>query len=105
VRLTPQQHQVLLAIRGAKSPENVTIGYLAERLQLKHHSVVGLIDRLSMRKLVKRTADSNDRRIVHVMLTKSGNALIAYLSEAHRDELRSLGPELRVRLTAILDSR
>ena len=49
--LTPQQHQALLAIRGA-APRPVSIGYVAERLILKPHSASGLVDRLEALGLV-----------------------------------------------------
>jgi DNA-binding MarR family transcriptional regulator len=102
VRLSPQQHQALLAIRGASDPDKVTVGYLAERMQLKPHSAVGLIDRLSAKKLVRRRPDALDKRIVHLALTAQGNQLIALLSAAHQEELRRLGPELRDQLESIL---
>ncbi|HWW03374.1 MAG TPA: helix-turn-helix domain-containing protein [Candidatus Acidoferrum sp.] len=39
--MTPQQHQALLAIQGFPGRDCVTVGELAERLQLRHHSAVG----------------------------------------------------------------
>src|SRR6476469_8274403 len=67
--LTAQQHQVLLAIKGFPGREQVTIGELAERLSLKHHSVVGLVDRLMRRGLIARRHDEVDRRKVRIVLT------------------------------------
>ena len=60
--VTPQQHQALLAIKGFPGRDQVTVGELAERLQLRHHSVVGLIDRLVLEKLVIRLPSPKDRR-------------------------------------------
>lgn len=93
--LTPQQHQVLLAIRGFPGTGRATIGDLAERLNLKSHSVVGLVDRLAARGLLRRQVDRADRRKVRVGLTRKSQALLAGLSLAHRDELRRLAPLLR----------
>jgi DNA-binding MarR family transcriptional regulator len=101
VGLSPQQHQALLAIRGAEAPEQVTVGFLAERLQLKHHSAVGLVDRLAKRGLVRRRPDPADRRLVHLGLTALGERLVAKLSTAHRAELRKWAPELQERLRTI----
>src|SRR5581483_1222228 len=67
--LTAQQHQALLAIKGFPGREAVTIGELAERLNLKHHSVVGLVDRLAGRSLIHREPDKTDRRKVMIVLT------------------------------------
>ena len=94
VGLTPQQHQALLQIEGYPGRKRVTVGELAERLQLRHHSAVGLVDRLQSLGLVTREASTHDRRRVYVMLTQVGATMLARLSAAHRDELRRIGPEL-----------
>ncbi len=94
VGLTPQQHQALLAIRGFPGRDRVTIGELAERLQIRHHSVVGLVDRLAAQKLVARESAGEDRRQVYVRLTPGGLSALEQLSAAHRAELRRIGPQL-----------
>jgi DNA-binding MarR family transcriptional regulator len=101
VGLTSQQHQALLAIKGFPGRERVSIGELAERLHVKHHSAVGLVDRLAAGRLVRRTAVRADRRRVEVSLTPRGEALLHRLSAAHLAELRQKAPELR-RLLASL---
>jgi DNA-binding MarR family transcriptional regulator len=93
--LTPQQHQALLAIKGFPGRDYVSIGELADRLQLRHHSAVGLVDRLVRRQLVRRTPSSDDRRRQEVRVTAQGEKLIGRLSAAHLKELRQLRPELR----------
>ena len=92
--LTPQQHQVLLAIRGLKRSRPVAIRTLAERLLLQHHSVIGLIDRLERRGLVRRERDEADRRRVALTLTRPGAVLLERLSLAHRQELAASAPAL-----------
>lgn len=93
--LTPQQHQALLAIKGFPQRDFVSVGELAERMQLRHHSAVGLVNRLVRRRLVRRAPSSADRRRVEVRLTPRGEARIERLSAAHLGELRQLGPEIR----------
>jgi len=93
--LTPQQHQALLAIKGFPGRDQVSIGELAERLHLRHHSVVGLIDRLAARRLVVRTPARTDRRRVEIRVTARGETLLRRLSSAHLAELRQRAPELR----------
>ena len=95
VGLTPQQHQALLAIKGFPGKAQVTIGELAERLQIRHHSAVGLVDRLVTQKLVTRAAAQVDRRQVCVALTARGEQVLESLSVAHREELRRIGPNLK----------
>ncbi len=99
--LTAQQHQALLAIKGFPGRERITTGELAERLHIRHHSAVGLIDRLASKDLVARHSGAEDRRQVRIGLTGTAEDLLATLSAAHRDELRGLAPVLRALLTNI----
>jgi DNA-binding MarR family transcriptional regulator len=92
--LEPQQHQILLAIRACRAPDGPTIGKLAERLLIRHHSAVGLIDRLAERGLLDRVKDSEDSRQVHIQLTPEGAAKLRRLSDGHREELSRTGPLL-----------
>lgn len=91
--LTPQQHQALLAIRGA-APEAPTIGTIAQRLMLKPHSASGLVDRLELLGLVRREIAIDDRRRATLQLTEKAHAVLRSLSAAHRDEIRRLRPVL-----------
>lgn len=99
--ILPQQHQALLAIKGFPGRDYVTIGELAERLHVRHHSAVGLVDRLVRRQLLRRTPSKEDRRRVHVQLTAKGEALVARLSAVHLEELRQIRPQLRQLLDAM----
>jgi DNA-binding MarR family transcriptional regulator len=101
--LEPQQHQALLAIHSSGEPEGATIGRLAERLLIRHHSAVGLVDRLAEGKLVERVRGGQDRRQVRVRLTPAGELKLRSLAEAHREELRQSGPLLVASLSQVLD--
>lgn len=94
VGLTAPQHQALLAIKGYPDKECVTIGELAERLCIKHHSAVGLVDRMVTGGWVSRQAGSDDRREVIICLTSEGERLLESLSETHFAELQQVGPNL-----------
>ncbi|HUJ23134.1 MAG TPA: MarR family transcriptional regulator [Bryobacteraceae bacterium] len=101
--LEPQQHQLLLALRGAaNSNEPPSIGTLAERLQIQHHSTVELVDRLVERGLVSRSRAPSDRRQAIVRLTARGEAELEKLAKTHLEELRSNGPALVEALTAAI---
>ena len=93
--LTPQQHQALLAIKGFPGRDHVTVGELAERLQLRHHSTVGLIDRLVADNLAERAPSTQDRRQVFVQLTRHGEKVLESLASAHRQELKRTGLQLK----------
>ena len=75
------------------------VGDLADRLSIRHHSAVGLIDRLLSKSLVKRQPSAQDRRQVLLALTPKADRLLARLSTAHRDELQRLSPLLQTLLT------
>lgn len=92
--LTPQKHQALLAIKGFPDRDRITIQELAERLQIVHHSAVGLADRLVRDKYIKRMRGERDRRQVFITLTPQGEAVLEKLSAAHHEQLRRIGPEI-----------
>lgn len=99
--LTPQQHQALLAIRGYSGAERIRVSELAERLLIRHHSAVELIDRLSRLGLIVRASDPADRRRVHITLTPKARRKLNGLSAAHIEELRQFSatvPRLLERL-------
>ncbi len=92
--ITAQQYQTLLAIKGFPGRDNVTVSELAERLQLRHHSTVGLIDRLVAEKMLARAPSAEDRRRVFVHLTERGENVLGKLASAHEEQLKRIGPKL-----------
>ncbi len=92
--LPPQQYQVLLAIEGFPGRNHVTVGELAEQLQIAPHSSVGLVDRMQKAGLLERKTDAVDGRKVFVSLTALGLKLLEKLYRVHRQEIRSIGPRL-----------
>ena len=100
--LVPQQHQLLLALKGLPAGRKATISELAERLQLRHHSTVELVDRLVERGLIKRVRDGADQRRVIVHLTPQGEEVLRRLSLLHRHELQLAGPAFARALGALL---
>jgi len=100
--LTPRQYQALLAIKGFPNREMITIGQLAEQLQIAHHSAVGLVDRSVEQKLIAREQGVEDRRQVYIRLTKHGAEILDQLSAVHRTEIGRLGPRLGVLLKSLI---
>ena len=101
--LLPQQHQLLLAIRGAD--REPTVGYLAERLVIRPHSAVELVDRMERDGLVRRVRTPDDLRRARVELTRRGAAVLRDRSLEHREELRRAGPALVEALAAVTGTR
>lgn len=97
----PQQHRLILAVKGM--PPNVapSIRNLAQRLQIEHHSAVELIDRAAAKGLVIRRNDTGDRRVVHVEVTPKAEKILAQLSMRNKEELRQAAPALVRALRAL----
>jgi DNA-binding MarR family transcriptional regulator len=94
--LTPQQYQLLLALKGFPGREWASVSELADRLQLRHHSVGELVNRAQAQDLVTKAPHPTDARIVRVEMTPHGERALARLSALHRDELRRMGTVLTV---------
>jgi DNA-binding MarR family transcriptional regulator len=100
--LEPQQHQLLLTVHGLPADVRPTIGELASRMFIQHHSAVELVKRLEHRGAITRVAGETDRREVLVKLTDKGRAALRNLVLAHREELEKSGPELARVLQKVL---
>jgi len=100
--LKPQQYQLMLALKGLPEGTQGSIGELAERLQIQHHSTVELVDRLAAQGLIRRRRAGTDRRQVLLDLTPKGEKVLRDLAIHHRDELRTLGPTLVSSLRQVL---
>jgi DNA-binding MarR family transcriptional regulator len=103
VGLEPQQYLMLLAIRGLPVGSQATIQTLAERLALKHHSAVELVDRLETHGYVRRTRSRDDRRRVFVTLLPRGERLLEQVARNRISELRTSGEALVGAIEALLD--
>lgn len=87
VGLETQQYQALLAIRGRDAGSTMTIGDLAEELQIQPNSAVGMAKRLEERGLIERRRGELDRRQVYIALTETGAAMLERLAVIHKAEL------------------
>src|ERR1700682_3675122 len=102
--LEPQQYLFLLALRGLPDGREASIRELAERMQLRHHSVVELVDRLEQRALLRRERSRNDRRQVIVHLAPRAEKILTRLAKQRIAELRTAAPMLVRALTAVIRS-
>jgi DNA-binding MarR family transcriptional regulator len=91
----PHQHQAMLAIAGTIGRESITVGELAEHLQIKHHSAVGLANRMESKGWVAKKHSPTDKRQVFVSLTAVGRHLLEDLSAAHKAEIARISPTLK----------
>ncbi len=103
VGLEPQQHQLLLALKGLPEGRAATVSELAERLQIQHHSTVELINHMVEKHFLERSKDESDQRKVIIHLTPDGEDVLRKLSLLHSTELRSSGPELVHALNVLIN--
>jgi DNA-binding MarR family transcriptional regulator len=96
------QYQLMLAIKGIPSGVRPRIRELANRMQIRHHSTVELVNRLEAGGFVHRTRAQDDRREVLLALTAQGEKVLSELALHHHEELRSAGPELATALRRIM---
>jgi len=92
--LSSRQYQALLTIRGFPDRDEVTIGEIAEWLQIRHHSAVGLVDRLVAQHLVTRKRGKADKRQVYIRLTPKGKKILEKLALLNKEELMRLRPQI-----------
>lgn len=92
--MTPAQVQLALAVRSHGDPAGPTLTELADTLLLRHHSVVGLVDRAEHAGLVERVRDREQQSRVHVRLTAAGGERLEALSALHLAWLAEHGPDL-----------
>jgi DNA-binding MarR family transcriptional regulator len=93
--LTAAQHQLLLAVRGSSAQLGPTISELSQALVLRHHSVVGLVDRAQAAGLVTRRRDPSRHSLVHVRLTDRGRKALRELALVHLQEIAELAPAMQ----------
>jgi len=101
--LTPEQYEALLALKAFSSKSGLTIGQLSERLQVKHHTAVSLVNRMEEVGLVRRESNEADRRQVFVSLTPTGSRILAQVAVVHRKEIRIRSPEMIEALSRLRD--
>lgn len=100
--IEPKQHQLLLTLKGLPADVRPTIGEIAARLFIRHHSAVELVNRLEAAGLIERYQGEQDRREVFVRMTLTGGALLRKLSLVHRMELDRSGPTLAKALQSVI---
>jgi len=99
--LPPRQYQLLLAVKGLPEGTEPTIRTLAERLGVRHHSAVELVDRLEQRGLVQRERNESHRSFVFVRITRKGESILEKLVALRKADLQTAGPILVKALTTL----
>ena len=69
--LTHEQYNVLRILKG-RHPEQMCVKDIACRMIEKNSNVPRIIDRLELKKFVRRSASQNDKRETAIVLTSAG---------------------------------
>jgi DNA-binding MarR family transcriptional regulator len=89
-----QQYQLLQVIATVPEGVGATIGFVAERMVLRHNSTVELVNRAARSGLVKRKIDPKDLRRSLVSLTPKGARVLVRLVPTHLAELDAHGNKI-----------
>jgi DNA-binding MarR family transcriptional regulator len=103
--LEPQQHQLLLAVKGMPDGMRGRISEIAERLQLQHHSTVELVDRLEKNGYASRKRSEHDKREVIIVLTSKGERVLRELALHHHEMLQNNGSALVASLKKLMNPK
>jgi DNA-binding MarR family transcriptional regulator len=99
--LRSRQYQLLLALKGLPEGMEATITNVADRLGIRHHSAVELVNRLEKRGLVKRERSDVHRSFVFVRITKEGESVLQKLVSSRKADLQVAGPILAKALATL----
>ena len=105
VGLHPGQYRFLLLLKGLPKGIEPTIGTLAERLGLRHHSTVELVDRLEKRGLIYRERSERHRSFVFVRITPKGESILRKIVVSRKIDLKRAGPILVKALNTLTKKR
>jgi DNA-binding MarR family transcriptional regulator len=99
----------LRTLRQLSSVEHLTVGSIADGLNISYPAASKAVDRLVERDLASRTRDPDDARTIHVQLTERGREVVQRLAlerlEQLRDVLTRLGGERPTKaLVALLEA-
>ncbi|MDQ2924283.1 MAG: MarR family transcriptional regulator [Acidobacteriota bacterium] len=99
-----QQYQLLQVVAAMPEGQEASIGYIAERMILRHNSAVELVDRAVRAGFVRRDSDQGDLRRSLVTLTPESGVLLDRLVTAHLAEIDSFGPKIVAAMEALTTS-
>lgn len=100
--ISPQQFNILRILRGTKEP--LKVNTIKERMLERAPNATRLMDKLCAKQLIERIACPDDRRVVHIKITKKGLSLLDKISkQMHLDFLKNLNEKEAEQLSDLLD--
>jgi len=83
--ISPQQYNILRILKGAGASLKVQV--IKERMIERAPNATRLMDKLCAKQLIERLACTNDRRVVHIAITKKGLDLLDTISSASEEDI------------------
>ncbi len=100
--ISPQQFNILRILKGAGKPLKVQV--IKERMIERSPNATRLMDKLSAKELIERIPCPEDRRVVHISITKGGLKLLQDISKNLKtDLLENLSLKEAKQLSDLLD--
>jgi DNA-binding MarR family transcriptional regulator len=104
-KLTNAAYNVLRILRGA-GKEGLACGDISDRMINRDPDITRLVDRLEKRGLAARERQTDDRRVVKVVITPAGLALLSELDEpvieTHKQQLKHVSKKRLAELMKLL---
>lgn len=103
------QHNItgpqLITLLTVEKEEPVTASAIASLIHLSPSTVIGILDRLEMKGLIRRDRDLKDRRLVWISLTEEGKDLANFAPSPLQDSLaEAIGKLPETELVKIVES-
>lgn len=100
--ISPQQYNILRILRGAGEPLKVQV--IKERMLERSPNATRLMDKLCSKNLIDRLACPEDRRVVHIEITKGGLKLLEIIEKDFKEDLlENLTDKEAISLSDLLD--
>ena len=96
---TPQ----FIALQWLLEDGDLTIGELSRKINLAFSTTTDLVDRMEKNKLVERTRDTKDRRVVRIHLLPVGRKIIREVIDQRRVYLSQVLTDVPADKVAMLD--
>lgn len=103
--VTPPQYNVLRILRG-QHPKPATVNLLIDRMLDKSSNASRIVEKLRVKKLVKRVVCPEDRRAVNILITKQGLDLLLEMDQLESEfstGINNLTPQEAFMLNNLLD--
>jgi len=100
--ISPQQYNILRILKGAGEPLKVQT--IKERMIERAPNATRMMDKLCAKALIERLACPDDRRVVHIKITKNGLDILKDIAREYKvDVLENLTESEASTLSTLLD--